>query len=328
MFERYTQKARRSVFFARYEAIQLGSSQIESEHLLLGLLRESKTLIELLGQDTSSLDAFRKLVESRVTVRKTIPLWAELPFNEVARRILSHAEEEAENLAHRHVSTEHLLLGLLREQDCSAAQLLKERGLVLESARAHIGGEMREEVASPPRSPGIPVGYSWERILYNPASETIIAEMSCVADRPLPPLGRLFMRHKDADGYEQIGNPADDVSYGTPVTCEKQPIVIFNTVKWDKVRGGGTPDGVYAFNLRTRELAVCVAKDSLAIPETHLRSWISALISLSDDGRTLFVNVGIEKAVPNGAIVHYYLASLDLEHKTLELLSLLKDNRY
>jgi hypothetical protein len=151
--------------------------------------------------------------------------------------------------------------------------------------------------------PACPPGYTWQQLIYNPASGTIIVEMQCPADRPLPPLGRLFVRHKDADAYRQIGNPAADVSYETPITCEKHPIVIFNSIKWNKVSGGGNPDGVYAFNLRTQELAVCVAKDKLAIPEPHLRSWISTLVSLSDDGQTLYAKVGIEKAATGGAVV-------------------------
>ena len=61
---------------------------------------------------------------------------------------------------------------------------------------------------------------------------------------------------KHADAHEEIGDPAADISYQTSVTCEKQPIVIFNSIKWNRVRGGGTPDGVYAFNLRTKELTV------------------------------------------------------------------------
>ena len=68
--------------------------------------------------------------------------------------------------------------------------------------------------------------------------------------------------------------------------------------------GGGTSDGVYTFNFLTRELAVSVAKDTLAVPEPHMPSWISSLISLSDDGQTLYVNVGIERALSGGGVVH------------------------
>jgi hypothetical protein len=329
VFERFTEKARRVIFFARYEASQFGSPYIESEHLLLGLLRESKAFsARLFASSPGAIDKIRKQIEGHTTFGEKFPTSVDLPLSEECKRILLYASKEAEGLAHKHIGTEHLLLGMLREQNCYAAQLLNENGVALESARAQISGgacDEHGEVAFPPRSPGMPAGYTWQQLLYNPASGTIIVEMECPADRPLPPMGRLFMRHKDADAYEQIGDPAADVSYENPVTCDKQPFVIFNSIRWNKVKGGGTPDGVYAFNLRTKELSVCVPKDALAIPEPHLRSWIKALISLSDDGQTLHVNVGIEKAVPSGAVVHYYLASLGLADNKLELLSHLRD---
>jgi hypothetical protein len=97
---------------------------------------------------------------------------------------------------------------------------------------------------------------------------------------------------------------------------------------WDKLNGGGTPDGVYAFNLWTKDLSVCVGKSEPTIPDPHLRLWIQALISLSDDGQTLHANIGIEKAVPNGTVVCYHLARLGLADEKLELLCHLKDVRF
>lgn len=322
MFERYTEKARRAIFFARYEASQFGSPYIESEHILLGLLRERKVLA------ARFLDTLRGQIERHTTTREKIPTSVDIPMTEECQRILLYASEEAERLGHKYVGTEHLLVGVLLEKGCYAARLLRESGMSLAVARADIASETLEEVASPPKSPGIPVGSSWQQLLYNPASETIVVEMKSVADRPIPTLGRLFMRSRHADAYEQIGAPPDDVSYQTPVTCESEPIVVFNSIKWNKVNGGGTSDGVYVFNLRTKDLSICVARDTLAISEPHVRSWIHSLISLSDDGQTLRANVAIEKAVPKGAVVHYYLASLGLGDKKLELLCHLKDVRF
>lgn len=329
MFERYTEKARRTIYFARYEASQFGSPYIESEHVLLGLLRESKTLsAKLFANSPATADTIRKQIEKHTTFGERIPASVDLPITEECQRILLHASEEAERLGHKYVGTEHVLLGVLLEKQCYAAYLLNESGVSLDVARAYVEGGTLEEIATPPKSPGIPTGSSWQQLLYNPASETVVAEMRSVADRPLPPMGRLFMRPTHSDAYEQIGNPADDVSYQTPVTCEKEPIVVFNSIKWDKAKGGGNPDGVYVFNLRTKDLSVCVGKDELTIPDPHLRSWVQALISLSDDGQTLYANVGIEKAVPNGAVVHYYLAKVELANKKPKLLCHLKDIRF
>lgn len=321
MFERYTEKARRVIFFARYEASQFGSPYIESEHLLLGLLREDKSLANRFLRSHASVESIRKQVERDTTFRKMIPTSVDLPLSEECKRILLYASKEADRLAHKHIGTEHLLLGMLREKDGYAARLLNENGVTLESARNYAEGAPGEQLPSP-KSPGMPAGYRWKQLIYNPASETIIVEMTS----PGPPLGRLFMRPKDTEAYEPIGNPAADMSYESPVTCEKQPIVIFNSVKW--ANRGGTPDGLYAFNLRTKELTVCLAKDTLTIPEPHLRSWILTPVSLSDDAQKVYLKIGIEKPASGGGVVEYYLASLAVSDKKLELLSQLKDIRF
>ena len=153
MFERYTEKARRVIFFARYEASQFGSPYIESEHLLLGLLRESKALsARLFAGSTGAIDKIRKQIEGHTTFREKILVSVDLPISDEGKRILLYAREEADALAHQYIGTEHLLLGMLREQNCYAAHLLNENGVAFENARAQISGGPREEVASPPRS--------------------------------------------------------------------------------------------------------------------------------------------------------------------------------
>ncbi len=338
MFERYTEKARRTIFFARYEASQFASPYIESEHLLLGLLRENKNFSrKLFAGSLSEVEAIREQIERHTTVREKTSTSVDLPLSGGCKRVLDYASEEADRLGHKHIGTEHLLLGLLREESCYAAQLLQERGVNLGGARDHIAAGPPEAVASPPKSPGIPAGYSCLQLLYNPASETIIAEMNLrsggvLGERlrmgraggpPFPPMIRLFVRHKDAEAYEQIGDPADDVSYSSAVTCATHPIVIFNSMKWDEASRGRNWHGLYSCNLNTKKLTLCV--DGLVVTEPHLRSWIKSLVSLSDDGQSLYVIVGVEKAVPDGAVVHYFLASLGLADKKLTLLCQLQD---
>ncbi len=81
---------------------------------------------------------------------------------------------------------------------------------------------------------------------------------------------------------------------------------MFNSLK--RTKTGGDWEGVYSFNLNTRELAVCVSPEKLRLSEAHGRLWIPELVSLSEDARTLHVNIGVEKIVSGGGIVHYYLA--------------------
>ena len=138
MFERYTEKARRVIFFARYEASQYGSPHIESEHLLLGLLREDKALANRFLRGHGSLESIRKQVEGRTTIRERVSTSVELPFSEEVKQILRHAIEQAERMAHKHIGTEHLLLGMLCQEKTLAAEILQERGLRLSTVREEL----------------------------------------------------------------------------------------------------------------------------------------------------------------------------------------------
>src|SRR5712664_2475555 len=135
MFERYTEKARRIIFFARYEASQFGSPYIETEHLLLGLLREDKALTNRFLRSHASVESIRKQIEGHTTIREKVSTSVDLPLSNECKRVLAYAAEEAERLSHKHIGTEHLLLGLLREEKCFAAEILHERGLRLSELR-------------------------------------------------------------------------------------------------------------------------------------------------------------------------------------------------
>ncbi|MGC1258622.1 MAG: ATP-dependent Clp protease ATP-binding subunit, partial [Candidatus Acidiferrales bacterium] len=146
MFERYTEKARRVIFFARYEASQYGSPYIETEHLLLGLLREDKALANRFLRSHGSIESIRKEIEARITVRERISTSVEVPLSQECKRILNFAAEEAERLGHKHVGTEHLLLGVLREEKSFGAEILLERGLRLSTVREELGRSAGEKV--------------------------------------------------------------------------------------------------------------------------------------------------------------------------------------
>jgi ATP-dependent Clp protease ATP-binding subunit ClpC len=104
MFERYTEKARRVIFFARYEASQFGSPYIETEHLLLGLLRENKNLIhQVLTKHPSIVEEIRKKIESATIIRENVSASADLPLSNESKRILAYAAEEAERARHKHI---------------------------------------------------------------------------------------------------------------------------------------------------------------------------------------------------------------------------------
>jgi ATP-dependent Clp protease ATP-binding subunit ClpC len=139
MFERYTEKARRVIFFARYEASQFGAPAIEPEHLLLGLMREDKTLTgRFFPRAQITIESIRREIEGRTILRERIPTSVELPLAPETKRVLHFSHDESDRLQHRHIGTEHLLLGLLREERSMAAQILFERGLRLAAVREEI----------------------------------------------------------------------------------------------------------------------------------------------------------------------------------------------
>jgi hypothetical protein len=140
MFERYTEEARRALFYSRYEASQFGSRTISTEHLLLGVLREGKGGVcgRCVAAFHVSVDDIRKEVE-RVTERgEKVSTSVEIPFTAEMKRVLQYAADEADRLMDKSIRPEHLLLGLLREEGCMAASILASRGMTLEAARDYV----------------------------------------------------------------------------------------------------------------------------------------------------------------------------------------------
>lgn len=163
MFERYTEKARRVIFFARYEASNFGILSIETEHLLLGLLREDRVLLSRFISD-SSLDNIRSEIEGRSEKRERVPTSIDLPLSDANKRILAYANEESERLNHHYLGTEHILLGILREKGCIAGDILRQRSLRVD--------EVRDALA---RASGAPPSQGFESLAgILPPSEPII----------------------------------------------------------------------------------------------------------------------------------------------------------
>src|SRR5438128_5905569 len=103
MFERYTEKARRVIFFARYEASQFGSPYIETEHLLLGLLREDKALTNRFLRSPEAVESIRKQIDLHTIIREKISTEMNLPLSNECKRVLAYAAEEAERLRDKHI---------------------------------------------------------------------------------------------------------------------------------------------------------------------------------------------------------------------------------
>ncbi|MEE9218660.1 MAG: ATP-dependent Clp protease ATP-binding subunit [Acidobacteriota bacterium] len=136
MFEKFTEKAKRVLFLARYEASQMGSRVIGTEHLLLGLLKEGEEITrEVFMRSNISMEMLRAELENQGPSREKVSTSVEIPFSEETKKVLTYAEEEAERLLHNHIGTEHLLLGLMRVENSAAGQLLADKGMRLFAVR-------------------------------------------------------------------------------------------------------------------------------------------------------------------------------------------------
>jgi ATP-dependent Clp protease ATP-binding subunit ClpC len=146
MFERYSEKAKRVIFFARYETSQFGSPVIDTEHLLLGILRVASDSISSIA-GVAAVDAIREQIQLGSPVREKISTSIDLPFSEAAKHVLESAMEEADLQDSRAIVPEHILIGLLRREGCLAHRILVKQGVTLESLyRRDGGGEKATEI--------------------------------------------------------------------------------------------------------------------------------------------------------------------------------------
>ncbi len=149
MFEKYNEKARRALFFARYEASKLGSRVIESEHILLGILREGEeTVAEIFRRFQVKPEDVRREIEGERVFVERISSTAELPLSEESKKILAYAAHEAESMLHASVGSEHLLIGILRVEGSLAMRILSHHGFDVYTVREEALSIAKEREAS------------------------------------------------------------------------------------------------------------------------------------------------------------------------------------
>jgi hypothetical protein len=129
MFERFNERARRAVFFARGAACEYGNPIIGTEHLLLGVLREDRALLTSLPGRFDAASDIRTEIQSGIIRGERIASSVEVPLSEDSKKSLVLAIESADKLGQRAVDTVHLLVGLLQVESGVAARILKARGL-------------------------------------------------------------------------------------------------------------------------------------------------------------------------------------------------------
>ena len=139
MFERLTDRARKVMALANQEAQRFNHEYIGTEHILLGLVKEGSGVgANVLKHLEIDLRKVRLEVEKLVKSGPDMVTMGKLPQTPRAKKVIEYAIEEARSLNHNYVGTEHLLLGLLREQDGVAAQVLMNLGLKLDDVREEV----------------------------------------------------------------------------------------------------------------------------------------------------------------------------------------------
>jgi ATP-dependent Clp protease ATP-binding subunit ClpC len=154
MWQRFTERARKVVFYAQEEAQKFGEGYVSTEHLLLGLVRESDSVaarvLEKLGV---SLNKIRAEVEKQLPRGDARPN-TDMTLTPRAKRVIDLAYDEARNLNNNYIGTEHLLLGLIREGDGLAGRVLAKLGVELDRARREVMSLQDNETQSRPGGAG------------------------------------------------------------------------------------------------------------------------------------------------------------------------------
>ena len=194
----FTERVRKVLAMAREEAARLHHEYVGTEHILLGLIREGEGVAAAVLNNLSvDLEEIQQKIEETVKKGKAAQATGpDLPYTSRAKKVLELAMGEARELNHSYVGTEHLLLGLLREEKGIAAQVLTDAGVNLEAARAEtlrlLGTEMPQGGATPPGSTPAPVAAKGEKKSKTPALDHFCRDLTTLAaDGQLDPtIGR------------------------------------------------------------------------------------------------------------------------------------------
>ncbi len=188
MFNRFTERARKVIILAKEETKRFNHDYIGTEHILLGLIREGEGVASAILQNMGlSLDKIRLEIEKLVQPGPATVISGDIPFTPRAKRVIELSMEEARSLGHNYIGTEHLLLGLLREGEGVAAQVLLSLGLDLNKVRNEVMELLGQGIPSAgAAAPGVKVKGK------TPALDTFGRDLTALArdDKLDPVIGR------------------------------------------------------------------------------------------------------------------------------------------
>jgi ATP-dependent Clp protease ATP-binding subunit ClpC len=186
VFERFTDRARRSVVLAQEEAKMLNHNYIGTEHILLGLVREGDAVAaRALRSMDISLEVVRREVEEIIGQGQAAP-GGHIPFTPRAKKVLELSLREALQLGHAYIGTEHILLGLIREGEGVAAQVLVKLGAELSRVRLTVLALLERYAGAPAAEPS---GDPESGVYTELSPETGATEGSAAAARDVPVCG-------------------------------------------------------------------------------------------------------------------------------------------
>jgi ATP-dependent Clp protease ATP-binding subunit ClpC len=182
----FTDRVRKVLAMAREEAIRLQHDYVGTEHILLGLIREGEGVAAAVLMNLSvDLEQIHERIEESVRKGKATIALGELPYTSRAKKVLEYAMAEARELNHSYVGTEHLLLGLLREEKGIAAQVLNSLGVTLEDARAEtlkiLGSDASPSEPTSAAAPGAPSTSKGEKKSKTPALDHFCRDLTELA---------------------------------------------------------------------------------------------------------------------------------------------------
>jgi hypothetical protein len=335
MFERYTENARRVIFFARYEAGQLGANAITPDHLLLGMLRENNPGLSPL-LDAAASQKIAEEIRARRT-GPTISTAMDMPLADAGKRVLAFAAEEAERVSDAKIRSQYLLLGILREGTSDAAYLLQKFGVTIDSARAWAdkanAAEAEQQTSPTWLSLGLPAGYGSPSMLFNAATEMVILHVRSRAG--ILPTSRLFLRRKDSSCYEPIVIRDGSFSCDSPVTTDSKPVLAFNTLRCEKTQTARKGEDVAyywraieIFDLNTLTSVRSITRSDLILPPSYVDCCVARLVGLSREASILHLVAGLTQNSDTARQTSYFVASLNLRSSKLEIITPLKGITY
>jgi ATP-dependent Clp protease ATP-binding subunit ClpC len=213
MFERFTDKARRVVVLAQEESRLMNHNYIGTEHILLGLLHEGEGVgAKALESMDISLDAVRQQVEKMIGQGETAPT-AHIPFTPRAKKVLELSLRESKQLGHNYIGTEHILLGLIREGEGVAAQVLEKLGADPNKVRQQVV-KLLSGFTGPERA--------WEQVPPGEETVTLGVRQGEAADAPLCPRCRAQLKDTAAYRVLDVPGPEGESSRSVPyVFCQR-----------------------------------------------------------------------------------------------------------